>query len=183
MSSIKSIVIALLSLVVVAMAIYLFLLKTQDKVTFRAQIKDTKGNLIKKGEVVIYAWKSKQSNKEIRIPFTNGIANGEVPRSQKYVVNIHARGYGLVSKVYWRYLADATYEMKPATILREFNVASGGVLKDTTKECGKPLSARLNKRLSPSLFTPAILNKEGQAIGFDTDSTRIALTSRIMNQP
>ncbi len=138
----------------------------KDKVKVVGTITDTEGNSIEKGKITVYTSGGETKEPE-RFDFDieQGKLNYEVPKAEKYVVNIRVKGYGLVSKVFYKSIPERTYELKQATVV-SFNPSLGGLIRDTKNNCANSLSARSDWNANPMRQIPLRINSMGQIAGF-----------------
>jgi hypothetical protein len=132
----------------------------------RGQVIDTKGQVVSSGNATIYVWdENSKEPKEAIIDFKEGKLDSEVPLGKKYVVNIRAKGYGLVSKVFYGSLPERSYELKKATETL-IKPSVGGVAMDTQNNCPGSLSFRANWAANPLAGLPLQINADGKISGF-----------------
>lgn len=154
------------SLSAIIVAGVLLLSGCQKKVPIGGTIVDTKGERILQGRVVVYSWpKDGKEPAESILEFKEGKLAGEVALGSRYVVNIKAKGYGLVSKVFYDQLPDRTYELKKATVTN-INPAMGGVAADNQNNCPGSQSFRTNWAANPMAGVPLEVNAAGNITGF-----------------
>src|SRR5688572_5239057 len=88
----------------------------KEMIKFKGKVIDTEGKEVPYAKVTAYVWGERAKKpKRVVIDLKGGRIIGELPKGKKYVVNIRARGYGLVSKVFYNSLPERTYELKQAT--------------------------------------------------------------------
>lgn len=132
----------------------------------QGQVVDNNGNAVSSGKAITYVWgEDGKKPKEVVIEFKDGKLSGQVPIGKKYVVNIRAKGFGLVSKVFYDQLPERKYELQQATLLT-INPAVGGVISDTQNNCLGSLSFRANWSASPLAGVPLRVNVEGKVSEF-----------------
>lgn len=129
-------------------------------------ITDTDGNPIPEGKVSVYVWnEDSKEPKEVIYDFENGQIGGELPaKAKKYVVNIRAKGYGLVSKVYYNAPPSTKFQLKKATVV-SINPAIGGVVTDNGP-CPGSLSFKADWSGNPLAGVPVQIASNGKIAGF-----------------
>ena len=138
-----------------------------EKLKWSVNIVDSKGEIIKNGEAIIYVWqKDAKEPEKVIVDLSKGSYEGSLSKAEKYVINFHIKGYGLVSKVYYRDLpANLSVELKRATII-SLDPSIGGVITDTQNNCPGSLSFRANWSQEPLSGVPLILNSKGDIVSF-----------------
>ena len=146
--------------------VLLFLSSCQKKVELGGRVTDSNGNAIADAKTTIYTWQ-KDSDKptETTLSVKDGVLKGELPEGYKYVVNIRAKGYGLVSKVFYGKPPVRNYELIKGT-QTQVNPAVGGTVTDTQNNCPGSLSYRANWAANPLAGVPLQVNSEGKVAGF-----------------
>jgi hypothetical protein len=140
--------------------------KKKENVVFTGSFIDTEGKAIEKGVIEIYVHQADGKEPRLhKIALTSGKSQGELPKGNKYVVNVKARGYGLVSKVFYGNLPSYNYQLKAATVV-SFNPTIGGLVRDSKNNCIGSLSAQANWAGDPWKELPLRINSSGQISGF-----------------
>lgn len=137
----------------------------QEMVKVEGKIVDTSGEVVAEGKLEIYTPNAEGVPQLTTVPFKNGQIAGEVPKSNRYVVNVKVRGYGLVSKVFTNELPAYTYELKKATTVT-VSPLMGFVAIDANNNCLGSFSKRSDWRASPLASLPILLNGNGEVAGF-----------------
>ena len=138
----------------------------KEKVEFAGSFTDTEGKKIENGSIEIYVHTGDGKEPELnKVDLKGGSSVVKIPKGSKYVVNVKARGYGLVSKVFYGSLPSYNYQLKAATVI-PFNPAVGGLIRDTKNNCIGSLSAQANWASNPWKELPMRINSAGQIAGF-----------------
>lgn len=122
----------------------------------------TEGEKVVTASIIIYTWqKDSKRPQKTTVDLKGGDFKSKVPKGSKYVVNIHAKGYGLVSKVFHNTVPTRSYELKQATIV-QMNPSTGGIVRDSRNNCTGSLSARADWAAKPMAEVPLRINSLGQ---------------------
>ncbi len=138
----------------------------KETILVKGEVLDVEEKKAITGVAVVYIWDkaSKRPQKKV-LDIIEGKLEGKVQKGSKFVVNIHAKGYGLVSKVFYNSIPQRLYELKQATVI-QFNPSTGGRIRDTKNNCRGSLSARGDWTTNPMAEVPLRINSLGQIAGF-----------------
>jgi hypothetical protein len=149
-------------LIIVASAM---LSSCQDEIPIAGKVKGSDGQVVTTGQIVVYCWdKDATKPKKVVIDINEGQFSSVVPAGKKFIVNVHAPKYGLVSKVFYDGIPNRTYELQAATETSMTN--SNGATVTAPPSCSGSLSARADWDTDPMKSIPIRLNSQGKIAGF-----------------
>lgn len=138
----------------------------KEKIKISGKFQDTEGKLIETGSLEIYAFQDQEKEPKLyKFKIKEGNLKDEIPKANKYVVNVKVKGYGLLSKVFYNAIPDRVYQLKQATVT-QFNPSIGGLVRDSKNNCVGSLSAQANWAADPWKELPIRINSSGQISGF-----------------
>jgi hypothetical protein len=140
--------------------------KKTEMIPLTGTITDTDGNPVPEGKVSVYVWNEDAKEPvEVIYDFKDGRLGTELPaKGKKYVVNIRAKGYGLVSKVYYAAPPESKFQLKKATVV-SITPGTGGTVTDNGA-CPGSMSFKANWTQNPLAGVPIQIAADGKIAGF-----------------